>query len=114
MQDGAQTKSMNVMMDLFLPAMTTVIAFTVPAAVGIYWFFNNMLGVLQTVILAKAMPLPKITEEDIKAAESEYSAKNAKKKLAEAKKKQRLSDDYDSDEEDASFDDGGPTRYDRD
>lgn len=114
MQDGAQTKSMNVMMDLFLPAMTTVIAFTVPAAVGIYWFFNNMLGVLQTVVLAKVMPLPKITEEDIKAAESEYSAKNAKKKLAEAKKKQRLSDDYDSDEEDASFDDGGPTRYDRD
>lgn len=114
MQDGAQTKSMNVMMDLFLPAMTTVIAFTVPAAVGIYWFFNNMLSVLQTVILAKAMPLPKITEEDIKAAENEYSAKNAKKKLAEAKKKQRLSDDYDSDEEDKSFDDGGPTRYDRD
>lgn len=55
--------------------MTTVIAFTVPAAVGIYWFFNNMLSVLQTVILAKAMPLPKITEEDIKAAENEYSAK---------------------------------------
>ena len=113
MQDGTQAKSMNIMMDLFFPAMTTAIAFGVPAAIGIYWFFNNMLSVLQTIILAKAMPLPKITEEDIKAAESEYSAKTAKKKLAEAKKKQRLSDNYDSDEEDTDFGDGGPTRYDR-
>ena len=47
-------------------------------------------------------------------AEAEKTIAEGEAKLAEAKKKQRLSDDYDSDEEDASFDDGGPTRYDRD
>lgn len=114
MQEGTQAKTMNVVMDLLLPAMTTAFSFGFPAAIGIYWFFNNVLGVLQTIILAKAMPLPKITEEDIKAAEREYSAKAAKKKLAEANKKQRLSEDYDSDEEDAELGGDGPTRYDRD
>lgn len=113
MQDGAQTKTMNIIMDLLLPGMTTAFSFGFPAAIGIYWFFNNVLSVLQTVILAKAMPLPKITEEDIKAAEREYSAKAAKKKLAEANRKQRLSEDYDSDEEDADLGGEGPTRYDR-
>ena len=68
-------------MDWALPALTLFIAFSVPAAIGIYWLFNNLLGMGQTYILHKAMPLPVITEEDIKAAEREmkHGTNNSKK-----------------------------------
>lgn len=79
-----QTKSTMIMMDIMLPAMTTWIAFTVPAAIGIYWMFNNILGVLQSVILQKAMPLPSCTEEDIKAAEREMAGKAPKHQQSSA------------------------------
>ncbi len=75
MADNQQTNSTMKVMDIMLPAMTTWIAFTVPAAIGIYWMFNNILGVIQTIIIQKAMPLPVCTEEDIKAAEKELSGK---------------------------------------
>ncbi len=75
MADTQQTNSTMKVMDIMLPAMTTWIAFTVPAAIGIYWMFNNILGVIQTIIIQKAMPLPVCTEEDIKAAEKELSGK---------------------------------------
>lgn len=80
MSDDQQTNSTMKMMDIFLPAMMTWIAFSVPAAIGIYWMFNNILGVLQTMILHKAMPLPRCTEEDIKAAERELAGKAPKRK----------------------------------
>ena len=73
-----QNKTMMLVMDLMLPAMTTWIAFTVPAAIGIYWMFNNIIGVAQSIILHKAMPLPTCTEEDIKAAEREMAGKAPK------------------------------------
>lgn len=78
MGQDQQTKSTMMMMDIMLPAMTTLIAFRVPAAIGIYWMFNNILGVVQTILLHKAMPLPSCTEEDIKAAERELAGKAPK------------------------------------
>lgn len=75
MAGDQQTNSTMKVMDIILPAMTTWIAFTVPAAIGIYWMFNNILGVVQTIIINKAMPLPTCTEEDIKAAEKEIAGK---------------------------------------
>lgn len=82
MQNDQATNSTMKVMDFVLPAMTTWIAFGVPAAIGIYWMFNNILGVLQTIILHKAMPLPTCTEEDIKAAEKELAGKTHKRKPA--------------------------------
>ena len=79
MQNDQATNSTMKVMDFVLPAMTTWIAFGVPAAIGIYWMFNNILGVLQTIILHKAMPLPTCTEEDIKAAEKELAGKTHKR-----------------------------------
>jgi len=79
--DQATNSTMKVM-DFLLPAMTTWIAFGVPAAIGIYWMFNNILGVVQTIILHKAMPLPVCTEEDIKAAARELAGKAPKHKNA--------------------------------
>ena len=80
MQGDQATNSTMKMMDFLLPAMTTWIAFSVPAAIGIYWMFNNILGVLQTIILHKTMPLPTCTEEDIKAAARELAGKAPKRK----------------------------------
>ena len=80
MAGDQQTNSTMKVMDIMLPAMTTWIAFTVPAAIGIYWMFNNILGVIQTIIIHKAMPLPTCTEEDIKAAEKELAGKAYKAK----------------------------------
>lgn len=78
MADDKQTNKTMQVMDIMLPAMTTWIAFSVPAAIGIYWMFNNIIGVLQTIILQKAMPLPKYTEEDVKAAAKELAGKAPK------------------------------------
>ncbi len=81
MMDAQQQKANKmsmIMMDVLMPAMTTWIAFSVPAAIGIYWAFNNILGVLQQFILYKTMPIPKITEEDIKNAEREMAGKAPK------------------------------------
>ena len=42
-----------------------------PAALGIYWMFQTVLGVVQQVILRAMYPAPKFTEGDFKAAERE-------------------------------------------
>ncbi len=77
MQD-AQAGCSNKMMDLMMPLMSVYICFIVPAAIGVYWIFKSLIGVLKQFILHKAMPLPKFTEEDYKAAEKEYSSKPEK------------------------------------
>ncbi len=91
---GMNMKVMNIMM----AGMTAFIAFGVPAAIGIYWLFNSMLGVLQQFILAKTIPLPKFTEEDFKAAEREYAGKSVSKKATNEKIKAALSRPMDDDE----------------
>jgi YidC/Oxa1 family membrane protein insertase len=85
-------------MNIFMTAMTTFIAFTVPAAIGIYWLFNNLLGMLQQFILAKTLPLPKFTEEDYKRAEKELYGKSANKKETIQKTKVALARPMDDDE----------------
>ena len=55
------------------------ICFMVPAAIGVYWMFKQLLGMVKQIILAKLMPLPKFTDEDYKAAEREYAGKKPKK-----------------------------------
>jgi YidC/Oxa1 family membrane protein insertase len=82
MQNDQATNSTMKVMDILLPAMTTWIAFSVPAAIGIYWMFNNILGTVQTILVHKAMPIPAFTEEDVRAAEKELSGKAYKAKYA--------------------------------
>ena len=74
----AQAGCSNKMMDLMMPLMSVWICFMVPAAIGIYWIFKSIIGVLKQFILHKAMPLPKFTDEDYKAAEKEYASKPEK------------------------------------
>ncbi|MBQ9112198.1 MAG: membrane protein insertase YidC [Clostridia bacterium] len=68
----------NQMMDWMMPLFSVFIAFNVPAAIGVYWIFKSLLGVVKQVSLRYAMPAPKFTEEDFKAAEKEYNVKAEK------------------------------------
>ncbi len=63
-------------MDYMMPLMSVFISFGVPAAIGVYWIFKCVLGVIKQFILSLTMPLPKFTEEELKAAEKEYNVKN--------------------------------------
>ena len=65
----------NWVMDLTMPAMSTYFTFIFPSLLGVYWIFNNLLGVLQQLILRAMFPAPKFTEEDYKAAERAYKGK---------------------------------------
>ena len=69
----------NTMMDIMMPAMSVFFTFAIPAAVGIYWIFRSFLGLFKQFCLTKAMPFPKFTEEDFKAAERELAGKRPKK-----------------------------------
>ena len=84
MQQNQQMGCMGKAMDWGMPAITLVIAFQVPAAIGIYWLFNNLLGMAQSVILHKAFPVPTFTEEDYKAAEKELKGNTKNEKLPKA------------------------------
>ena len=68
----------NNIMDIFMPLFSVFIAFSVPAAIGVYWIFKSILGTIKQVILKFAMPLPKFTEEDFAAAEKELAGKAQK------------------------------------
>lgn len=80
----AQQNNMSMkIMEYSMPLMSVWICFMVPAAIGVYWMFKQLLGMLKQIVLAKAMPTPKFTEEDYKAAEREYAGKQKKKSKGE-------------------------------
>ena len=64
-QDMQAQASMKIM-DLVMPMMTLFFAFNFSGMLGIYWVFQSLLGLGQSFILAKAMPLPKYSEEELK------------------------------------------------
>jgi YidC/Oxa1 family membrane protein insertase len=77
--DDRQQACSNNMMDFTMPLMSVWMTFIMPAAVGVYWVFKSILGVIKQFIMSKVMPMPKFTEEDYKAAERELFAKQPKK-----------------------------------
>lgn len=100
-QDPQTAASMKIM-DLVMPLMTLWIAFSFSGMLGLYWIYQSVLGVLQTVILAKAMPMPKYTEEELKAMKKAQKAaeKAQRAALKESPKVRSLhnidEDDYES------------------
>ena len=71
------------MMDWSMPLLSLFFCFTFPLAIGLYWIYQNILSFAQTVILAKTMPIPVLTEEDYKRAEKEMKAKGYDTKRAD-------------------------------
>lgn len=67
-------------MEVGMPLMSAMFAFSFSAAVGCYWIWRTLVSMLQTVILAKAMPIPAVTEEQIAEARKELKAKQPAKK----------------------------------
>ena len=76
--DDAQAGCSNKMMDVMMPLFSVYITFITPAAVGIYWIFKSILGVLKQWILKKAMPIPEFSEEEYKAAVKELNSRQDK------------------------------------
>ena len=65
-QQGPEARTSNIIMDLMMPLMSLWFAFNLPALLGLYWIYQSILGVVQQLILSKAMPLPTYTEEEIR------------------------------------------------
>ena len=61
-QAGCSTK----MLDITMPLMTLWFTFNFSAMMGVYWIYQSIFAIAQTFILAKAMPMPKYTEEELK------------------------------------------------
>ena len=99
-QDAQANASMKIM-DLMMPAMTLFFAFSFSGMLGIYWIYQSALGILQTFILSKVMPLPKYTEEELKEMRKEQKAiEKAQKEALKGQPKYRSlhyidEDDYD-------------------
>ena len=72
-----QTQMSMRMMDLVFPAMTIWLTFSFSAMMGLYWIYQSIIGIIQMIILAKLMPIPKYTEEELKVMQKE--AKKAAK-----------------------------------
>lgn len=60
-----QQKSSMTIMNLMMPLMSVWICFITSGAIGVYWVYTSLLGILQSVILAKVMPIPRYTPEQI-------------------------------------------------
>lgn len=90
-QGGGMMKGMMLMM----PIMSVVISFSVPAGVGLYWIFSNVISTIQTVVMHKVYDPQKIAAEQAAAEEQrkedERQARiEAKKEAQKARKEGRL------------------------
>ena len=65
-EGNAQMAQSMKIMDITMPLMTLFIAFGFSAMLGLYWIIQSALGLLQTFIMSRAMPIPRYTEEELK------------------------------------------------
>ncbi len=84
MQEQQNGCSMKVM-TYTMPVFSAYISLSLPVAVGVYWVYRSIAATLQQFVLSKAMPMPKFTEADYKAAEKEIMGTSSKKKKNAAK-----------------------------
>ncbi len=100
-QDPQTAASMRIM-DIIMPLFTLVIAFSFSAMMGLYWVFQSILSIIQMVVIAKAMPMPRYTPEQLKAMKKEQKAvEKAQKAILKQQPKYRSlhyidEDDYDT------------------
>ncbi len=98
--DERQQACSNNMMDFTMPLMSVWMTFIVPGAVGVYWIFKSILGVVKQFIMSRVMPLPKFTEEDYKAAEKEMFGKQPPKKIVKSENAGKVRSLHHIDDED--------------
>ena len=67
-QMTAQTQDQKVsggIMEWMMPVVSLWFAFILPSALGVYWIYQSVLGIAQMLILAKVMPMPKYSQEEL-------------------------------------------------
>ena len=79
-KDGNEVSNPMKSMMVMMPLMSAWFAFTLPAAIGLYWIVSNILAIVQTLVLNKIIN-PGITDEQI-----EGEVINAKKNRKKRKK----------------------------
>ena len=80
-QMTAQTQDQKIsggIMEWMMPLLSLWFAFILPSALGVYWIYQSVLSIIQMLILAKVMPMPKYTKEEM-----EQILKELKKKQVE-------------------------------
>ncbi len=95
---SADMQKSNMIMDITMPAMSLYFAFIMPAALGIYWIYQSLLGMLQQFIMSRVMPLPTYTAEEIRAMQKAEKERQAA--AIAAAKQRRMQYMLDDDEED--------------
>lgn len=91
--NGQTTPGSGKFMQWGMPAISTLFAYSsFPAAVGVYWIYKTVIGILKQYILSKMYPVPVISEEEL----AEY------RKQMKVKKKKVIT--IEVDEDDDSFD----------
>ena len=65
-------------MEWMMPVLSLWFAFILPSALGVYWIYQSVLGILQMLILSKVMPMPKYSQEEL-----EQIMKDAKRQTVE-------------------------------
>ncbi len=95
-QNEDAARSMKIM-DFTMPLLSVWITFGVPAVIGLYWIYQNVLGTLQQFILSKVLPVPQFTEEEFKEAERKYFGTQSKKEKKKVRSLHHIDDDdYDA------------------
>ncbi|MCI8624536.1 MAG: membrane protein insertase YidC [Provencibacterium sp.] len=89
MGENAAGSSMTKGMMLFMPVMSLVIAFQVPAGVGMYWIFTNLFSWVQSLLLNKYYNPKEMAEKA--QAEAEARREELRRQKLEAKAKLRES-----------------------
>ncbi len=77
-ESNPEAATSNKIMDLMMPAMTLFFAFSLPSALGFYWIIQSVIAIIQMLLLAKFMPMPTFTPEELKAAERALKGKPVK------------------------------------
>jgi YidC/Oxa1 family membrane protein insertase len=98
---SAQTNASMKIMDLIMPAMTLWLTFSFSSMMGLYWIYQSILTIIQTLIISKLMPIPKFTEEELIAIKkAQKAAEKAQKAIIKTQPKYKSlhyidEDDYD-------------------
>ena len=99
-QDKQAQASMKIM-DLMMPAMSLFFAFNFSGMLGIYWVLQSVLGLGQSFVLSRVMPLPKYSEEELREMQKQRKeAEKAQRQAAKLQPKHKSlhyidEDDYD-------------------
>ena len=89
---------LTIMRIILVPFCMFFIAFNFSGMLGVYWIYQSALGILQTYILSKVMPLPKYSEEQLKELkknqkEAEKQARTAAKNAPKVRSLHYIDDD---------------------